>query len=165
MARSAVSGAGAAIESRRQGFGMGVLKFFLWLTVGWGSSLVYAGVSTAVLFFWTTDSANAVGVLAGYSIYSLLYLIIQIVSLLVDLYRSGGNMVRGLADIGFSLTPLIGPVVLGTMAVMHGFAPTWLTYLVGVILVLTVAIDILAALFYLRATQKTFETPDQAHVG
>lgn len=159
MAQVKATEVAASVEARRQGVGTMVFNFFLWLTFGWGSTLIYAAVGTWGLFFWTKNpDVNALGVLAGFSLYCFIYLIIQITSLLYDLYRTGGNMVRGAADIGTSLLPTLGLIVLATMAVLGNFTPTWLTYWMGAAIALTVCIDIISVLFYLRATQKTLET-------
>jgi hypothetical protein len=163
MANNRAAHAAQALEGGQRGIGVAIAKMFLWLSFGNGSSFVYTLVSAWVLYFWTTDESRAIGVLAGFGVYSLIYLIIQILTLLFTLYRTGGSMVRALADIGTSLMPGVPLIILGTMVFMGGFSPTWLSYVVGVETALTVAVDILAVLLFMRATQKTFETPDAAH--
>lgn len=163
MVRSRTAGAAEALQQGEKGVGHFVFSLFKWLLVGNGSSLVYALVGTAVLFLWTTDTSAAVGVLVGFSLYSLIYIPVQIISLIVELYRTGGTMTRALADIGMSLTPGVPLIVLATMTVMRGFSPTWLTYVIGGEMVLAVIADILAVLLFMRATQRTFESPGTAH--
>ncbi len=163
--------AGAEASEGRKSFGgiataisVGIAKFFLWLTVGNGSSLLYTFVSAWILYFWTTDESRVVAVLAGFGIYSLFYVIIQIVTLLVVLYTTGGSMIRAGADFGTSLMPAVPLIILGTLVFTGGFSPTWLSYIVGAQVALAVVADLLAVLIFMRATQKTFETPE-AHAA